>query len=79
MHSTLVSASTLVRAAASTGASVPIKLLVVIVAFVVAVPLLRKVRAAASESRKRRWVKDGLMDPPTTDSGSGVRSDRPEA
>jgi len=79
MHSTLVSAFTLVRAAASTGASVPIKLLVLIVAFVVAVPLLRKVRTAASESRKRRWVKDGLMDPPTTDSGSGVRSDQPEA
>lgn len=79
MHSTLVSASTLISATTSTGASVPIKLLMVIVAFVVAVPLLRKVRAAASESRKRRWVKDGLMDPPTTDSGSGERSDRPEA
>ena len=71
--------STLIRAAASTGASVPIKLLVLIVAFVVAVPLLRKVRAAASESRKRRWVEEGLMDPPTTDSESGARSDQPEA
>lgn len=79
MHSTLVSAFTLVGAAASTGASVPIKLLVVILAFVVAVPLLRKVRAAASESRKRRWIRDGLMDPPPTDSGSGAGSDRPEA
>ena len=71
--------STLVRAAASTGASVPIKLLVLIMAFVVAVPLFRKVRAAASASRKRRWVEEGLMDPPTTDPGSGVRSDQPEA
>ncbi|NMM22383.1 MAG: hypothetical protein HHJ11_02575 [Phycicoccus sp.] len=70
---------TLVSAAASPGASLPIKLLVVIVAFAVAVPLLRKVRAAASESRKRRWVKDGLMDPPIADSGSAARSDRPEA
>lgn len=73
MHSTLVSA------ASSTGASVAIKLLILTAVFVVAVPLLRKVRAATSESRKRRWVKDGLMDPPTADSGSGARSDRPEA
>ena len=70
--------STLVRATASTGASVPIKLLVLIVAFVVAVPLLRKVRAAASASRKRRWVEEGLMDPPTTDPGPEARSDQPE-
>ena len=70
----------LVTAQVSTGSGISVtKLLVLIVAFVVAVPLLRKVRAAASESRKRRWVKDGLMDPPTTDSGSGERSDRPEA
>jgi hypothetical protein len=71
--------STLVSAAASTGASVPIKVLFLIVVFIVAVPLLRKVRAAASESRKRRWVEDGLMDPPTPDPGSGDRSDQPEA
>ena len=71
--------STLVSAAASTGASVPIKVLVLIVVFIVAVPLLRKVRAAASENRKRRWVEEGLMDPPITGPGSGDRSDQPEA
>jgi hypothetical protein len=69
---------TLVSAAASTGASVPLKLLVLIVVFVVAVPLFRKVRKAASENRKRRWVEDGLMDPPTTGPGPGARSDQPE-
>jgi hypothetical protein len=69
---------TLVSAAASTGASVPLKLLVLIVVFVVAVPLFRKVRKSASESRKRRWVEDGLMDPPITGPGS-ARSDQPEA
>ena len=70
----------LVTAQVSTGSGISVtKLLVLIVAFVVAVPLLRKVRAAASESRKRRWVEEGLMDPPTTDPGSGTGSDRPEA
>jgi len=71
--------STLVSAASSTGASVAIKLLILTAVFVVAVPLLRKVRAAASENRKRRWVEDGLMDPPITGPGSGERPDQPDA
>lgn len=70
---------TLVSAASSTGASVAIKLLILTAVFVVAVPLLRKVREAASENRKRRWVEDGLMDPPITGPGFGAPSDQPEA
>ena len=40
------------------------RLLVIVVLLGIGLPLIRKLRRAASESRKRRWVEDGLMDPP---------------
>ena len=40
------------------------RLLVIIVLLGIGFPLVRKLRRAASESRRRRWVEDGLMDPP---------------
>lgn len=66
--------TTLVSAADSTGTSISTKLLVLIVVVLIAVPLLRKLRKAASENRKRRWVEQGLMDPPSARPESGERS-----
>ena len=54
----------LVRLATS-GQGFPfVRLLVIVVLLGIGLPLIRKLRRAASEGRKRRWVKDGLMDPP---------------
>ena len=65
--------TTLVSAADSTGTSISTKLLVLVVVVLIAVPLLRKLRKAASENRKRRWVEEGLMDPPSAGAESGER------
>ena len=81
MYSSLVSAGT------STESGFPFTNLLILTALVVVgYPLFRKVRSAASENRKRRWVKDGLMDPPATElmdppatePGSEAGSGRPE-
>ena len=49
-------------------------LLVLIVLLAIAVPLIRKLRRSASEKRKRRWAKDGLMDPPAAGPETSDRS-----
>ena len=59
MFTTLVAAETPTRSGFSFT-----NLLVLIVLLAIAVPLIRKLRRSASEQRKRRWAKDGLMDPP---------------
>ena len=51
------------------------KLLVIIVLLGIGFPLIRKLRTTASERRKRRWVEEGLMPPPTAEPGRG---DQPE-
>lgn len=43
------------------------RLLVVIVLLGFGYPLVRKLRRTASERRKRRWIEEGLMDPPAAD------------
>ena len=61
-------------AQASTGSSLGI-LLVLTVALLVAWPLLRRFRKSVSADRKRRWVEQGLMDPPSADPpGAGPES-----
>ena len=51
--------------AATSGQGFPFaRLLVVVVLLGIGLPLIRKLRRAASEGRKRRWVEDGLIDPP---------------
>lgn len=65
--------TTLGSAADSTGTSISTKLLVLIVVVLIAVPLLRKLLRSASENRKRRWVEEGLMDPPSAGAESGER------
>ena len=73
MYTALVSAGT------STESGFPFtNLLILMVLVAVGYPLFRKLRRSVSENRKRRWVEEGLMDPPATDPGSGARSDRPE-
>ena len=57
----------LVSAAASTSASTFARLLVVVVLLGIGYPLTRRLRRTASERRKRRWVEEGLMDPPAAD------------
>ena len=58
----------LVSAETSTTSGLSFANVLVLIALVaVGWPLLRKLRRSASESRKRRWVEEGLMDPPTTD------------
>ena len=66
-------------APASTGSSLGITgLLVLTVALLVAWPLFRKFRKSVSADRKRRWVEQGLMDPPSADPpGAGPRSTEP--
>jgi flagellar biosynthesis/type III secretory pathway M-ring protein FliF/YscJ len=66
----------LVRAvtATSSGLAVP-NLLILIALVAVAVPVMRKLRRSASEKRKRRWVEEGLMAPPTVDPGASEPSD----
>jgi hypothetical protein len=63
-------------AQASTGSSLGITgLLVLTVALLVAWPLFRKFRKSVSADRKRRWVEQGLMDPPSADPpGAGPES-----
>jgi hypothetical protein len=51
------------------------KLLVIVLLLGIGFPLIRKLRRTASENRKRRWVEEGLMPPPTAEHGS---EDQPE-
>ena len=60
--------------ATSSGLAVP-NLLILIALVAVAVPVMRRVRRSASERRKRRWVEEGLMAPPTVDPGASEPSD----
>ncbi|MHB1473167.1 MAG: hypothetical protein ACYCV4_05975 [Dermatophilaceae bacterium] len=48
-------------------------LLILIALFVIAWPLFRRLRKAASKNRKHRWVEEGLMDPPSAGAESGER------
>jgi uncharacterized membrane protein len=64
-------------ASATTSASGPqvARLLVVIVLLGFGFPLVRKLRRTASERRKRRWIEEGLMDPPAVDPEASSPSD----
>ena len=64
-------------ASAATSASGPpvARLLVVIVLLGFGFPLVRKLRRTASERRKRRWIEEGLMDPPAVDPKASSSSD----
>lgn len=59
MYTALVSAET----AATSGFSIA-NLVILIALVIVAVPLFQRLRKSASKNRKRRWVEEGLMDPP---------------
>ena len=64
-------------ASAATSASGPpvARLLVVIVLLGFGFPLVRKLRRTASERRKRRWIEEGLMDPPAVDPKASSSSE----
>jgi len=64
-------------ASAATSASGPpvARLLVVVVLLGFGFPLVRKLRRTASERRKRRWIEEGLMDPPAVDPKASSSSD----
>jgi uncharacterized membrane protein len=64
-------------ASAATSASGPpvARLLVVIVLLGFGFPLVRRLRRTASERRKRRWIEEGLMDPPAVDPKASSSSD----
>ena len=64
----------LVSAATSAHSFSFVRVLVIIVLLGVGFPLIRKLRRTASEMRKRRWVEEGLMAPPTVEPGTGDRS-----
>ena len=51
------------------------RLLVVLVLLGFGYPLVRKLRRTASERRKRRWIEEGLMDPPAADPKAGGSSE----
>ena len=65
----------LVSAATSAPGFSFVRVLVIIVLLGVGFPLIRKLRRTASEMRKRRWVEEGLMAPPTAEPGTGDRSE----
>jgi len=66
----------LVSAGPSTAPGFPVvNLLILIAVVVIAWPLIRKIRKAASDNRKRRWVEEGLMDRPVTGPEPADRSD----
>ena len=65
MKSALVSATT-----SASGLSF-VRVLVIVVLLGIGFPLIRRLRRSASESRKRRWVEEGLMDPPPADPEAG--------
>jgi hypothetical protein len=65
----------LVSAATSAPSFSFARLLVIIVLLGIGFPLIRKLRTTASERRKRLWVEEGLMAPPTAEPGS---NDQPE-
>jgi hypothetical protein len=57
--------SAFVSAQGSSGSMVGITSLLVLVAgLLIAWPLFRKFRHSLSANRRRRWVEQGLMDPP---------------
>ena len=67
---------TALTSAATSASGTPVaRLLVVIVLLGFGFPLVRKLRRAASESRKRRWIEEGLMDPPATDPEASSSSE----
>jgi len=66
----------LIIAGTSTSSSVSFtNVLVLIVLLAIGFPLLRKLRRSASENRRRRWAREGLMDPP---AAGPETSDPPE-
>ena len=65
----------LASAATSTSGPPVARLLVVIVLLGFGFPLVRKLRRTASERRKRRWIEEGLMDPPAVDPKASSSSD----
>jgi hypothetical protein len=65
----------LVSAATSAPSLSFARLLVIIVLLGIGFPLIRKLRRTASEQRRRRWVEEGLMPPPTAEPGRGGQPD----
>jgi hypothetical protein len=65
----------LVSAATSAPSFSFARLLVIIVLLGIGFPLIRKLRRTASEQRRRRWVEEGLMPPPTAEPGRGDQPD----
>lgn len=69
MYPALVSAQTASRSGTFT------LLLVLTVVLIVGVPLYQKLRKSVSANRRRRWVEEGLMDPPSVGTEPEERSD----
>jgi len=67
--------SALANAATSASGPPVARLLVVVVLLGFGFPLVAKLRRTASQRRKRRWVKEGLMDPPAVDPKAGSSSE----
>jgi hypothetical protein len=66
---------TALASAATSASGAPVaRLLVVIVLLGFGFPLVRKLRQTASERRKRRWIEEGLMDPPAVDPNASSSS-----
>jgi hypothetical protein len=61
----------LVSAGTSTSGFSPIRLVLVLLLFAVALPVVRGLRRSASRRRKDRWAREGLLDPPAADPETG--------
>jgi hypothetical protein len=67
----------LVSAGFTTGSGASFVNLAILIALVaISWPLVQRFRRSVSENRKRRWVEEGLMDPPEAEPEPGEPPDQ---